>query len=95
MNIIKQIAIAAVSLLVGIGLAWLVCDIDPAKEYTWYSGLWQGLFFIPNLIRHLLGIGLYKAIHFTTGYTICYWGCAALSCISLITSVFTPRFMKN
>lgn len=25
-------------------LGKLLCDIDPGKEYTWYSGIWHGLF---------------------------------------------------
>lgn len=25
-------------------VGWLLCDIDPDKYYTWYSGIWHGLF---------------------------------------------------
>mgnify|MGYP003400363497 CR=1 FL=1 len=32
-------------------IGWLLCDIDPNKTYTWYSGIWHGMFFIPNFIR--------------------------------------------
>ncbi len=39
----------AENLLVYVFLGWLLCDIDPNpnpnKEYTWYSGIWHGLFF--------------------------------------------------
>ena len=31
-------------------IGWLLCDIDPNKTYTWYSGIWHGMFFIPNFI---------------------------------------------
>lgn len=26
-------------------IGWLLCDIDPNKTYTWYSGIWHGMFF--------------------------------------------------
>lgn len=25
-------------------IGWLLCDIDPNKTYTWYSGIWHGMF---------------------------------------------------
>lgn len=51
----------------------LLCDIDPNTTYTWYSGIWHGLFFVPNLIRSWFGNALFKAESYTTAYNIWWW----------------------
>ena len=53
-----------------IQLGWLFCDIDSDKYYTWYSGIWHGLFFIPNLLRSWFGDALYKANNYSTAYNV-------------------------
>ena len=53
--------------------AWLLCDIEPGKEYTWYSGIWHGWFFLPNLVRHWFTGALYKADFYTPAYNVWYW----------------------
>ncbi len=70
----------AVMCLVG----WLFCDINPEKTYTWYSGIWHGLFFIPNLIRSWFGDALYKANFYTDAYNVWWWITTIMSCISTI-----------
>lgn len=57
------------SMLIG----WWLCDIDPEKSYTWYSGIWHGLFFVPNLIRSIFGDALYKANNYTSAYNVWWW----------------------
>ncbi len=52
---------------------WLLCDIDPGKEYTWYSGIWHGMFFVINLVRSWFTNALYKAEIYTTAYNVFYW----------------------
>ncbi len=53
--------------------AWL-CDIDPEKTYTWYSGMWHGLFCIPNWIRSFFSDDvLCKANNYTTAYNVWWW----------------------
>lgn len=72
--------IVGVVLFIAIGLgitcaiaAWL-CDIEPNKTYTWYSGMWHGLFCIPNWIRSLFYSDvLCKANNYTTAYNIWWW----------------------
>lgn len=54
-------------------LSWWLCDIEPMKEYTWYSGIWHGIFFVGNFIRSLFSHALYKADFYTTGYNIWWW----------------------
>jgi len=51
-------------------IGWLFCDINVEKEYTWYSGIWQGIFFVPNYIRHLVWDTPYKAEIYTTAYRV-------------------------
>ena len=62
-----------VAILVAGLIGWLLCDIDVEKEYTWYSGIWQGIFFVPNFIRHLVWDTPYKAEIYTTAYNVWYW----------------------
>lgn len=54
-------------------IGWLLCDIEPNKTYTWYSGIWHGMFFIPNFIRSCIGDALYKANEYTTAYNVWWW----------------------
>ena len=70
----------AVSCLVG----WLLCDINPEKTYTWYSGIWHGLFFVPNLIRSWFGDALYKANYYTDAYNVWWWITTVMSCVGAI-----------
>ena len=37
-------------ILVSCFAGWLLCDIAPNETYTWYSGIWHGLFFFQNFI---------------------------------------------
>ena len=55
-------------------VGWLFCDIDPVKEYTWYSGIWHGMFFVPNFIRSIFDPDiLYKATDYTIMYNVYWW----------------------
>lgn len=54
-------------------LGWLFCDIDPLESYGWLSGIWHGLFFVPNYIRHLVWDAEFKATDYTTAYNVFYW----------------------
>lgn len=54
-------------------VGWLFCDIEPDYTYTWYSGIWHGLFFWINLIRSWFTGALYKADSYTTAYNVFYW----------------------
>ena len=67
-----------VSCLVG----WLLCNIDPDKTYTWYSGIWHGMFFIPNFIRSWFTDALYKAESYTEAYNVFWWIFTGLSVFS-------------
>ena len=62
-----------ITILVYCFLGWLLCDIDPNKEYTWYSGIWHGLFFVVNLVRSWFSDALFKAEIYTNAYNVFYW----------------------
>ncbi len=64
--------------------AWLLCDIDPEKYYSWYHGIWHGMFFIPNLIRSLFGDAIYKANHYTDAYNVWWWIMTIMSCCGVV-----------
>lgn len=62
-----------IEILVYCLIGWLVCNIEPGKEYTWYSGIYHGIFFVINFIRSLFTDALYKAEIYTTAYNVFYW----------------------
>lgn len=72
------------TILVAALVGWLLCDINVEKEYTWYSGIWHGIFFVPNFIRHLIGDAPYKAEIYTTAYNVWYWIFSIWSTIGFI-----------
>ena len=78
----------AITLGISMFFAWWLCDIDPAKTYTWYSGIWQGMFFVPNLVRSWFSDALFKAESFTTAYNIFYWIFSILSVFGWIVKPF-------
>jgi hypothetical protein len=75
-----------VMILVYCFLGWWLCDIDASKEYTWYSGIWHGSFFVINWVRSWFTDALYKAENYTTAYNVFYWIFSILSVIGTITS---------
>ena len=68
-------------------LAYLLCEIDsnPDVVYTWYSGIWHGLFFFPNLILSWFTDTICKAESFTVAYNVFHW---IFSIISILIAVF-------
>jgi len=86
MNKLLMVIFAAISeflrsiLVVGgaVGISMLMakflCNINPHDSYSWISGIWHGLFFIPNYARGLLSPEiLYKALDYTTMYNVFWW----------------------
>ena len=68
-----------------------VCNIDPFETYSWYSGIWHGTFFIPNLVRSWFGDTLYKAELYTTGYNVFWW----LTVVWIVMSIIMGPFSNN
>lgn len=50
------------------------CSIDLEKTYTWFSGIWHGLFWFPNIVMSLFCDSIYAiAPNHTTWYMIFYF----------------------
>lgn len=74
-----------VSVFIGCIAAYFLCDVQADIEYTWYSGIWHGLFLIPNLILSFLFDGiLVKAEISTSGYTFFWWVTVIIQNSSLV-----------
>lgn len=65
-------------------LGWLLCDINPNETYYWYSGIWHGLFFFVNWVRHFFWDCEFKAEHFTTAYNVFYWIFSIMSTLGVV-----------
>ena len=69
----------AIALGIEIGIAWFICNINAFDTYSWISGVFHGLFVVPNFVRHLFDEDiLYFAEYHTTAYSIFYWLTAIL-----------------
>lgn len=73
-----------ITILVYSFFGWLLCDIDPYEEYTWYSGIWHGLFFVVNFVRSWFTDALYKAEIYTTAYNVFYWIFSVLAVLGFL-----------
>ena len=65
-------------------IGWLLCDIDPLESYGWLSGIWHGIFFVPNYIRHLVWDAEFKATDYTVAYNVFYWITSILSTLGFL-----------
>lgn len=55
-------------------LSTKICYINPDKTYTWYSGIWHGIFVIPHWVVSWFSNDIYcKAPNATTAYSIWWW----------------------
>lgn len=65
-----------------------ICSISPNKTYKWYSGIWHGIFVIPNWILSWFFDGIYcKAPLRTSAYHVWWW----ISFIFIGLSIFGGR----
>ena len=71
-------------LVIGMILACLLCNIQAGENYSWLSGIWHGMFFIPNLLQHMVDSDvLYKATNYTMRYNFCWW------IVSIVETIMT------
>lgn len=69
-------SVAFVGFFLGIGMiiASFLCNIHGGESYSWFSGIWHGLFAIPNYCRHFLNSSiLFKASDATIMYNVFWW----------------------
>lgn len=77
-----------VPLFIGVILACWLCNIHDSETYSWLSGIWHGMFLIPNFIRSLINSDvLYKAVHYTTMYNIFWWLVSAMEVIMTLPAI--------
>jgi hypothetical protein len=51
-----------------------VCYISPNKTYSWYSGIWHGIFIIPHWVVSWFSDDIYcKAPNSTLAYSLWWW----------------------
>ena len=73
------LSIGAIIFYIGIFLAFCllstkICYINPEKTYSWYSGIWHGIFVIPHWIVSWFTDDIYcKAPNSTISYSIWWW----------------------
>lgn len=73
-------------------IGWLFCDIDKHKYYTWYYGVWHGLFFVQNWLRSwFVDSALCKVKHYSTGYNLWWW---IFTILSLPTNIALFRLLN-
>ena len=65
-------------------VGWLLCDINPDKEYGWLAGIWHGSFFVVNWVRSWFTDALFKAEDYTTAYNVFYWIFSIFSVLGFI-----------
>ena len=71
---LRSILVVGVAVGILMLIAKFLCNINPHDSYSWISGIWHGLFFIPNYARGLLSPEiLYKALDYTTMYNVFWW----------------------
>lgn len=81
--------IGTIIFYIGIFLAFCllttkICYINSDKSYTWYSGIWHGLFVIPHWIVSWFSDEVYcKAPNATTAYSIWWWVTFIFSTLSI------------
>lgn len=67
-------------------IAYFFCRINPDVTYSWYSGIWHGIFWVPNLIMSLFSDSIYMKAHLCTiGYNVCYY--ATIIVVSIVGSI--------
>lgn len=62
-----------VELVLSMIASYIFCNISPDTTYSWYEGIWHGLFFLPNWMWSGFGDRLYKAEYYTDAYNILWW----------------------
>ncbi len=75
--------------IVYIFIGWILCPIDQFETYSWYSGIWHGTFFVPNLVKdYFVQPTPFIAETCTAAYTVFYYIFALFS-VLLCVGIFT------
>ncbi|MEZ3423036.1 MAG: hypothetical protein K1W39_04915 [Lachnospiraceae bacterium] len=63
----------AIPLLIACLVASWLCEINPETTYSWYHGIWHGIFFIPNFLKSIFTDALFKAELYSNAYNVFWW----------------------
>lgn len=84
-----------IEMVVSMGLSYFVCDIVPDETYSWYSGIWHGLFFLPNWMWNGFNDDiLYKANSYTSAYNFWWWVFSIVTTIFILWLYNIPKTIK-
>lgn len=77
--------------------AYFFCSIDPERTYTWFSGIWHGLFWFPNIVMSLFSDSIYAiAPNHTTWYMVFYFiSIIGISLIGQIVRAVVDTLVNN
>jgi hypothetical protein len=83
---------ALVIFIITCWLSTVICKIEPNESYTWYSGIWHGLFVVQHWIMSWFSDGvLLKAPIRTSGYTFWWWTVVIIICLGLLSGTSTKK----
>lgn len=84
------------SVLITSAVLGAIFSIDPAKEYSWFAGLFHGAWVPGNwLLSLFMDDHLVKAPVHTTAYNIFWWIWCVFICISIFFNCITIIFAKG
>ena len=84
-----------IELVISMGISYIFCDISPDVTYTWYSGIWHGLFFLPNWMWNGFKETLYKAEDYTNAYNVFWWIFSIGSTLFVLWLYNIPSIIKK
>lgn len=50
----KKIIRSIIIVVIYFTVAYILCLIKPATEYSWFAAIWHGVFFFPNFVLHCI-----------------------------------------
>ena len=77
------------------GIKLLCIDISPDETYIWYSGIWHGIFFLPNWMWNGFNDDiLYKANYYTPAYNFWWWFFSIVTTLLIVWLYNIPKTIK-
>ena len=84
-----------IEMVVSMGLSYFVCDISPDETYSWYAGIWHGIFFLPNWMWNGFNDDiLYKANSYTAAYNFWWWFFSIITTLFIVWLYNIPKTIK-
>lgn len=85
----RGLVVVGLAIALGMLVAKFLCNIDPDESYSWISGIWHGIFVIPNYARGVLNPDvLCKALDYSSMYNVFWWIVVILQAPTMILLLF-------